>query len=50
MIAITLDQEQPDGSIIIRYFDWEESDDEEDEDDGETEEGEGEEEEEGGEE
>jgi hypothetical protein len=44
MIAITLDQEQPDGSIIIRYFDWEESDDEEDEDDGETEEeGEGEE-------
>jgi hypothetical protein len=49
MIAITLDQEQPDGSIIIRYFDWEESDDEEDEDDGETEEGgeEGEEEEEG---
>jgi hypothetical protein len=45
MIAITLDQEQPDGSIIIRYFDWEESDDEEDEDDGETEE-EGEEEEE----
>ncbi len=39
MIAITLDQEQPDGSIIIRYFDWEESDDEEDEDDGETEEG-----------
>ena len=51
MIAITLDQEQPDGSIIIRYFDWEESDDEEDEDDGETEEeGGGEEEEEEGEE
>jgi hypothetical protein len=49
MIAITLDQEQPDGSIIIRYFDWEESDDEEDEDDGETEE-EGEEGEEGEEE
>ena len=42
MIAITLDQEQPDGSIIIRYFEWEESgddddDDEDDEDDdGET--------------
>jgi hypothetical protein len=36
MIAITLDQEQPDGSIIIRYFDWEESDDDDD-DDGETE-------------
>ncbi|MDQ3976424.1 MAG: hypothetical protein M3264_07855, partial [Thermoproteota archaeon] len=30
MIAITLDQEQPDGSTIIRYFDWEESDDDED--------------------
>jgi hypothetical protein len=46
MIAITLDQEQPDGSIIIRYFDWEESDDddEDDDDDGETEEEEGEEE------
>ena len=43
MIAITLDQEQPDGSIIIRYFDWEESDDDDDDDDndGETE-GEGE--------
>jgi hypothetical protein len=42
MIAITLDQEQPDGSIIIRYFEWEESDDddddEDDDDDGETEE------------
>ncbi len=40
MIAITLDQEQPDGSIIVRYFEWEESDDdgdEDDEDDGETE-------------
>jgi hypothetical protein len=45
MIAVTLDQEQPDGSIIVRYFEWEESDDEEDEDDGETEEEEGEEEE-----
>lgn len=33
MIAITLDQEQPDGSLIIRYFEWEESDDDEDEDD-----------------
>ena len=33
MIAITLDQEQPDGSIIIRYFEWEESDDDDDEDD-----------------
>lgn len=40
MIAITLDQEQPDSSIIIRYFEWEESDDEDDEDeDGETGEG-----------
>lgn len=42
MIAITLDQEQPDGSIIIRYFEWEESDDDDDDDeddeddDGET--------------
>ena len=45
MIAITLDQEQPDGSIIIRYFDWEESDDDDDDDDddGETEGEEGEE-------
>ena len=33
MIAITLDQEQPDGSIIIRYFEWEESDDDNDDDD-----------------
>jgi hypothetical protein len=46
MIAITLDQEQPDGSIIVRYFEWEESDDNGDDDDdngdddGETEEGE----------
>jgi hypothetical protein len=40
MIAITLDQEQPDGSLIIRYFECEESgddDDDEDDDDGETE-------------
>jgi hypothetical protein len=47
MIAITLDQEQPDGSIVIRYFEWEESDDddddEDDDDDGETEGEEGEE-------
>jgi hypothetical protein len=42
MIAITLDQEQPDGSIIIRYFEWEEEGADEDDDDGETE-GEGEE-------
>lgn len=33
MIAITLDQEQPDGSIIIRYFEWQESDDDDDDDD-----------------
>jgi hypothetical protein len=33
MIAITLDQEQPDGSIIVRYFEWEESDDNGDDDD-----------------
>jgi hypothetical protein len=33
MIAITLDQEQPDGSIIIRYFEWEESDDDDNDDD-----------------
>jgi hypothetical protein len=48
MIAITLDQEQPDGSIVIRYFEWEESDDDEDDedDDGETDGGEEEEEEE----
>jgi hypothetical protein len=25
MIAVTLDQEQPDGSVIVRYFEWEES-------------------------
>ena len=44
MIAITLDQEQPDGSIIIRYFEWEEEssddddeDEDEDDDDGGTE-------------
>ena len=42
MIAITLDQEQPDGSILIRYFEWEESGDDDDDgndedDDGETE-------------
>jgi hypothetical protein len=50
MIAVTLDQEQPDGSIIIRYFEWEEEsddeddeDDDDDDDDGETEEEEGEE-------
>src|SRR5918999_5709890 len=47
MIAATLDQEQPDGSVIVRYFEWEqESDDDDDDDDnGETEgeeEGEGE--------
>jgi hypothetical protein len=43
MIAATLDQEQPDGSIIVRYFEWEESDDNgDDDDDGGTEEGEGE--------
>lgn len=46
MIAVTLDQEQPDGSIIVRYFEWEESDDngndddDDDDDDGGTEEGE----------
>ncbi len=43
MIAITLDQEQPDGSLIIRYFEWEESgddDDEDDEDDDEDDDGE----------
>ena len=40
MIAITLDQEQPDGSVIIRYFEWEESDDNgDDDDDGGTDEG-----------
>jgi hypothetical protein len=33
MIAITLDQEQPDGFLIIRYFEWEESDDDDDDDD-----------------
>lgn len=38
MIAITLDQEQPDGSIIIRYFEWEESDDDDDDDDDEDDE------------
>src|ERR687896_691450 len=40
MIAATLDQEQPDGSVIVRYFEWEqESDDDDDDDDdnGETE-------------
>jgi hypothetical protein len=37
MIAITLDQEQPDGSLIIRYFEWEESGDDEDDDDDEDE-------------
>jgi hypothetical protein len=48
MIAVTLDQEQPDGSVIVRYFEWEESadedddddDDDDEDDDGETEEGE----------
>ena len=35
MIAITLDQEQPDGSIHIRYFEWEESGDDGDDDDDE---------------
>ena len=42
MIAATLDQEQPDGSVIVRYFEWEESDDngDDDDDDGGTEEGE----------
>src|SRR5918996_1419511 len=34
MIAVTLDQEQPDGSVIVRYFEWEESDDNGDDDDG----------------
>ena len=38
MIAITLDQEQPDGSIIIRYFEWEESGDDDDDDDDEDDE------------
>jgi hypothetical protein len=40
MIAITLDQEQPDGSILIRYFEWEEEsdDDHDDETEGEEEE------------
>ena len=39
MIAVTLDQEQPDGSVIVRYFEWEESDDNgDDDDDGGTEE------------
>jgi hypothetical protein len=47
MIAVTLDQQQPDGSVIVRYFEWEESDDngddDDDDDDGGTEEeGEGE--------
>jgi hypothetical protein len=45
MIAATLDQEQPDGSVIVRYFEWEESDDngeDDDDDDGGTEEEEGE--------
>jgi hypothetical protein len=46
MIAVTLDQEQPDGSVIVRYFEWEESadedDDDDEDDDGETEEGEAE--------
>ena len=40
MIAITLDQEQPDGSIVIRYFEWEESDDDEDDDDDDDDDGE----------
>jgi hypothetical protein len=38
MIAVTLDQEQPDGSILIRYFEWEEEEEEGEEradDDGE---------------
>lgn len=44
MIAITLDQEQPDGSVIIRYFEWEEEsdDDEDDDDDDEDEDDDGE--------
>ncbi len=42
MIAITLDQEQPDGSIIIRYFEWEESDDDDDDDDDDDEDDDGE--------
>lgn len=42
MIAITLDQEQPDGSIIIRYFEWEESDDDDDDDDEDDEDDDGE--------
>jgi hypothetical protein len=33
MIAITLDQEQPDGSILTRYFEWEEEEGEEGADD-----------------
>ncbi len=44
MIAVALDEEQPDGSITARYFEWEESDDngddDDDDDDGGTEEGE----------
>jgi hypothetical protein len=42
MIAVTLDQEQPDGSIIIRYFEWEESDDDDDDDDEDDEDDDGE--------
>jgi hypothetical protein len=42
MIAITLDQEQPDGSVIIRYFEWEEESDDEDDDDDEDEDDDGE--------
>ncbi len=37
MIAITLDQEQPDGSVIIRYFEWEEEGDDDDDDDDDNE-------------
>jgi hypothetical protein len=39
MIAVTLDQEQPDGSIIVRYFEWEESDDDDEDDDDEDDDG-----------
>jgi hypothetical protein len=46
MITVALDEEQPDGSITARYFEWEESvdedDDDDEDDDGETEEGEAE--------
>ena len=40
MIAVTLDEEQPDGSVIVRYFEWEESADDGEEAAEEGEEGE----------